>query len=57
MGDVDGPLVSQHVYSALASKEQLDVDDIAYALDEAVHELRRHGVPPARWATFVHIGA
>jgi hypothetical protein len=57
MNDADGPAVSKKVYERLLSKDTLDLDDIPYTLDEAVRMLRQQGVPPARWATFVHMGA
>jgi hypothetical protein len=57
MGDADGPLVAEHIYSAFSSAAELDPDAIPYALDEAARVLRKKGLPPSRWATFVHIGA
>jgi hypothetical protein len=57
MNDADGPAVAKKVYEKLLSKDMLDLDDIPYALDEAVGMLRQQGVAPARWATFVHMGA
>jgi hypothetical protein len=57
MGDVDGPTVASQFYGELMKKETIDCDDIAYALDSAVQDLRRTGVPPHRWATYIHMGA
>jgi hypothetical protein len=57
MGDDDGPLVAQRIYEALLQEEIIDLGSIPYALDAAVTELRKSGVPASRWATFVHIGA
>jgi hypothetical protein len=57
MDDADGPAVAKKVYEILLNKDTIDLDDIPYALDEAVEMLRQQGVPPARWATFVHMGA
>jgi hypothetical protein len=54
--DEDGPKVSQRFYTNLFAKDQADMDDIAYALDEAIRELRRSKVPASRWAPFMHIG-
>lgn len=63
MADVDGPQVARVVYEAIfktednASSTNIDPDSVAYGLDEAVRQLREAGVPPERWATFVHYGA
>jgi hypothetical protein len=57
MTDVDGPLVSNHFYTKLFDSDQIDVDSVAYALDQAVTALRMSGAPPERWATFIHMGA
>jgi hypothetical protein len=57
MNDMDGPTVARLVYKKIFEKETFDLDDIPFALDAAVRELRNQGVPPSRWATFVHIGA
>jgi hypothetical protein len=56
MCDEDGPKVARHFYNSLFERYQVDLDDIAYAHDEAVQALRRSGVPAARWAPFMHIG-
>jgi hypothetical protein len=57
MGDVDGPLIAKHFYQRLFSEDVMNLDSIPYALDHAVTELRKTGVPPERWATFIHMGA
>jgi hypothetical protein len=57
MDDADGPRVAKSFYERLFAAETITLDAIPYALDNAVTELRRSGVPPERWATFVHIGA
>jgi CHAT domain-containing protein len=57
MSDLDGPEITQSVYEALLQKEVFDLEDIPYALDAAVRKLRDSGVPPHRWATFIHMGA
>jgi hypothetical protein len=57
MGDVDGPTVASQVYEEMLTKSELNLDDIPYALDRSVGVLRARGIPPCRWATFVHIGA
>jgi hypothetical protein len=56
MYDEDGPRLAQRFYEALFKKETLDLDDIAYALDEAIQDLRIQGVPAQRWALFMHMG-
>jgi hypothetical protein len=56
MNDEDGPKLARHLYSALFAKDYLDLDDIPYALDEAVQALRTEGVPAERWALFMHMG-
>lgn len=64
MADADGPKVARVVYEAIFKTEDneststldIDLDSIAYGLDEAVRQLREEGVRPERWATFVHYG-
>jgi hypothetical protein len=58
MRDIDGPLVMTAIYEQLfnGESEYLHPDDIAYALDDAVQELRRRGAHPTRWAPFIHLG-
>jgi hypothetical protein len=56
MHDEDGPKVADRLYEVLFEKDTLDLDDVAYALDEAVQVLRRAGVPASRWALFMHMG-
>jgi hypothetical protein len=56
MNDKEGPKVARCVYQLLFEKEQLDLDDIPYALDEAICQLREEGLPASRWALFVHMG-
>jgi hypothetical protein len=56
MNDEDGPKLARHLYSALFAKNYLDLDDIPYALDEAVQALRTEGMPAERWALFMHMG-
>jgi hypothetical protein len=57
MGDSDGPQVARLFYERLFAEDMITLDAIPYALDYAVGELRKSGVPPARWATFIHMGA
>jgi hypothetical protein len=58
MGDVDGPVVAESVYSELftSGSEEIDMDVLPYALDAAVHRLRALGVGPSRWAPYIHVG-
>ena len=61
MHDKDGPQLAEWVYEYLLRNDTFDLEDVPYALDEAVQRLRKKDpdVPcrPSRWATFVHIGA
>jgi hypothetical protein len=57
MGDEDGPTVARRVYATLFAQESVNAEDVPYALDAAVQELRSAGVSPSRWATFIHLGA
>jgi hypothetical protein len=57
IADVDGPKVAKWFYEELLSKEVVDADSVAYALDAAVGKLRDSGVSPDRWAPFIHMGA
>jgi hypothetical protein len=56
MSDEDGPLLARRFYEVLFEREQLDLDDIPYALDAAVQGLRSASVPARRWALFMHMG-
>jgi hypothetical protein len=58
MSDIDGPDLAQWFYEELLSKEAVDADAVAYALDYAVQKLREK-VPsePRRWAPYIHMGA
>jgi hypothetical protein len=57
MDDADGPRVAKLFYERLFAENIITLDAIPYALDYAVAELRKSGVPPERWATFIHMGA
>jgi hypothetical protein len=57
MNDIDGPTVAKSFYEELMKKDTIEFDDIPFALDLAIQTLRHTGVPPQRWATFVHMGA
>jgi hypothetical protein len=58
MADVDGPMVSESVYKKIfgSRSELIDPDDVAYALDAAVQDLRVVQPDPSRWAPYIHIG-
>jgi hypothetical protein len=57
MNDADGPYIAELFYNRLFAEEIITLDAIPYALDYAIGELRNTGVPPERWATFIHMGA
>jgi hypothetical protein len=46
MADDDGPMVAEWFYEELLSKDMVDADSVAYALDVAVGKLRATGVSP-----------
>jgi hypothetical protein len=50
-------MIARHFYETWFAADCLDSDSAAYALDEAVDKLRTSGVPPDRWAPFIHLGA
>jgi hypothetical protein len=56
MHDEDGPRLARRFYEELLAREPLDLDDIPYALDEAIRTLRNQGLPAERWALFMHMG-
>jgi hypothetical protein len=56
MSDEDGPRLARRFYDVLLEREQLDLDDIPYALDAAVQALRSASLPSRRWALFMHMG-
>jgi hypothetical protein len=58
MADDDGPIVAEAVYKKIfgSSSELIDPDDVAYALDAAVQELRVMHPDPSRWALYIHLG-
>jgi hypothetical protein len=57
ISDSDGPKVAKWFYEELLAREVVGGDSVAYALDFAVGMLRASGVPPERWAPFIHMGA
>jgi hypothetical protein len=58
MNDMDGPEVSKEIYAQLfgGDSNDLNPDDVPYALDAAVQALRAQGLHPSRWAPYIHIG-
>jgi hypothetical protein len=58
MADVDGPMVTESVYKKIFGSPSglVEPDDVAYALDAAVQELRAVQSDPSRWAPYVHLG-
>jgi hypothetical protein len=57
IADDDGPKVARWFYEELLSKETIDANSVACALDIAVSKLRESGAAPHRWAPFIHMGA
>jgi hypothetical protein len=57
MNDTDGPRVTTLFYERLFAEDVITLDAIPFALDYAIGELRKSGVTPERWATFIHMGA
>jgi hypothetical protein len=49
--------VASSVYGTLFKEETFDLNDVPYALDDAVQLLREENVEAQRWAVFVHMGA
>jgi hypothetical protein len=59
MKDVDGPRIATWFYEDVFKGnhfEDINPDDIAYALDAAVCRLRREVNDPMRWAPYIHLG-
>jgi hypothetical protein len=58
MADVDGPMVTKSVYEKIfrSPSDFIDPDDVTYALDAAVQELRVMQPDPSRWAPYIHLG-
>jgi hypothetical protein len=57
MHDEDGSFIAERFYRKLFASDEMTLDSVPNALDYAVNELRKKGVPPERWATFIHMGA
>ena len=58
MEDVDGPIIAPIFYKELfaGDVEFFRPEDIPYALDKAVSQLRQLYPEPNRWATYIHMG-
>jgi hypothetical protein len=56
MADADGPDIARWFYQSLFSRDEIDLDDVAYALDTAATKLRETGVPASQWALLIHMG-
>ncbi|KAJ7646322.1 CHAT domain-containing protein [Mycena polygramma] len=57
MNDSDGPVVAEIVYSHLfRDGREPQASDAAEALQLAVRELKKRGVPYQRWVPFIHMG-
>jgi hypothetical protein len=56
MDDIDGPFMAECIYKHIFRDGRLDMGAVSHALDDAVRELRKSGVPASRWATYVHFG-
>ncbi|KAJ7646372.1 hypothetical protein DFH06DRAFT_997676 [Mycena polygramma] len=57
MNDSDGPIVAEIVYSHLFRDcREPQASDAAEALQLAVKELKKRGVPYERWVPFIHMG-
>ncbi|EIN06321.1 hypothetical protein PUNSTDRAFT_137098 [Punctularia strigosozonata HHB-11173 SS5] len=58
MEDMDGPIIAKVVYETIfgGESEMINPDDVAYALDTAVQQLRKKNIDPSRWASFIHLG-
>jgi hypothetical protein len=57
MHDQDGPLLARFFYEELIQSQRIEIADVPYALDKSVQKLRALGLPPHRWAQFIHLGA
>ncbi|KAJ7194551.1 hypothetical protein GGX14DRAFT_377893 [Mycena pura] len=58
MKDDDGPVIATNFYRYLTEKAGggINLDDVPYALDEAIQALRASGAESWRWLPFIHIG-
>jgi hypothetical protein len=56
MNDGDGPGIATTIYRELYKGKMLDLDAVPFALDNAVRKMRESGVPPCRWAPYIHMG-
>lgn len=58
MHDEDGPHIAESIYKALFKNGVLnmDPDEIPFALDLALQQLREKKIEAIRWAPYIHIG-
>ena len=60
MADQDGPDIAREIYERLFIKEggemRSQLEDTAVALDTVMNLMRKDGLPPSRWAQYVHYG-
>jgi hypothetical protein len=57
MPDRHGPRVAYKFYESLFSRRSFSLQDVSYALEDAICDLRKLGVPPIEWGVFIHVGA
>ncbi|KAH9474316.1 hypothetical protein JR316_0012774 [Psilocybe cubensis] len=58
MHDEDGPTIAKHFYDYIFSNgSTANFKESAQALNIAIREMRKQGVPLERWVMFVHTGA
>jgi hypothetical protein len=50
-------VIASRFYESWFAADGIDSDSAAYALDDAIGELRKSGASPHRWAPFIHLGA
>jgi hypothetical protein len=56
MDDMDGPFMAKRIYARIFKNGILNLDEVPFAVDDAVRQLRESGVAASRWATYVHFG-
>ncbi|KAH9967595.1 hypothetical protein BC827DRAFT_1306002 [Russula dissimulans] len=57
MLDADGPELVKHFYNSMSGTRTPYYERTAKALQDAVWQLRKSGLPLERWVNFVHYGA
>ncbi|KZS99797.1 uncharacterized protein LAESUDRAFT_70512 [Laetiporus sulphureus 93-53] len=56
ISDADAPKLAEEFYRQLFQSGSVDFNDTAQCLHDAVKQCRLSGVPPLRWAPFIHMG-